>query len=152
MPDLIDRLMLALAGATGIPATKLFGQSPAGMNSTGESDLRNFYDMLKSKQEDVLLPPLSRLLYLIGLARNPGIKTEKMKVVFNPMWQMTDEQEANWRKTVAETDEIYVSIGALDGPTVARNRFGSGTFSSETIMTPEEIKALEPNDPETEPA
>jgi uncharacterized protein len=31
------------AGAADIPETRLLGRSPAGMNSTGESDMRNYY-------------------------------------------------------------------------------------------------------------
>jgi hypothetical protein len=38
VPDVLDKLMLAAGcGHVPMPATKLMGQSPAGMNATGES-------------------------------------------------------------------------------------------------------------------
>ncbi len=41
LPDIMDRFLQAVAGAADIPATRLLGQSPAGMNATGDNDLRN---------------------------------------------------------------------------------------------------------------
>lgn len=40
LPDVYDRVMMDVAGAARTPVTKLFGRSPAGMNATGESDLK----------------------------------------------------------------------------------------------------------------
>ena len=38
LPEVLDGAMLDVSGSTSIPATRLFGRSPAGMNATGESD------------------------------------------------------------------------------------------------------------------
>jgi phage-related protein (TIGR01555 family) len=43
LPEVLDRFLQIVSGAADIPATRLLGQSPAGMNATGESDLRNYY-------------------------------------------------------------------------------------------------------------
>src|SRR6185437_7701108 len=44
----LDNVLLQFAqqcsGALDIPMVRLFGQSPAGLNATGESDLRTYYD------------------------------------------------------------------------------------------------------------
>src|SRR5690606_13578077 len=40
MPETLDRLALRLSAGTGIPVTLLMGQSPAGLNATGASDIR----------------------------------------------------------------------------------------------------------------
>ncbi|MFP3739941.1 anti-CBASS protein Acb1 family protein, partial [Burkholderia sp. SIMBA_019] len=50
-----------LSGALGIPLVRLFGQSPAGLNSTGESDPRTYYDNTKQQQERKLRAPVTRL-------------------------------------------------------------------------------------------
>ena len=47
--DTYKQFMMDVAGAARIPATKLFGRSPEGMNATGESDLRNYYDMISQE-------------------------------------------------------------------------------------------------------
>lgn len=42
-------IMPDISGAAGIPVTRLFGRSPAGLNATGESDLQNYYDKIEEK-------------------------------------------------------------------------------------------------------
>jgi hypothetical protein len=51
-----------VAGAFGYPLTVLLGISPAGMNATGESDLRNFYDGIAAEQRAIYAPVLKKLL------------------------------------------------------------------------------------------
>jgi phage-related protein (TIGR01555 family) len=51
-----------LSGAAQIPLVRLFGQSPAGLNATGESDIRNYYDFINSMQEDRLRRPVRMLI------------------------------------------------------------------------------------------
>jgi len=135
--DLIDRAMIMLSGAGGIPVTKLFGRSPAGLSATGESDTRNFYDDMKGKQEDKLLPPLEYFVELIMLSRDGPFKGQEpadWKIVFNPLWQMTDTETATWRKTVAETDKIYIENNVIDPTEVALSRFGGDRYSAETTL------------------
>src|SRR5690606_24766887 len=43
MSDIILQFGQQVSGACGMPLVRLFGQSPAGLNSTGESDLRMYY-------------------------------------------------------------------------------------------------------------
>ena len=44
LQEVYESMCLNLCGASHYPMTKLFGRSPAGMNATGESDLKNYYD------------------------------------------------------------------------------------------------------------
>ena len=60
--------MMDVAGAAEIPATKLFGRSPQGFQSTGESDLRNYYEMVAGLQERHLRPALDRLLPVMAMS------------------------------------------------------------------------------------
>jgi phage-related protein (TIGR01555 family) len=57
---MLDKFMLRLAAAAEVPVTILMGQSPAGMNATGESDFRWFYDSIATAQENELQPQLER--------------------------------------------------------------------------------------------
>ena len=50
-----------MAAIANIPATRLMGQSPVGMNATGESDLVNYALSVKSRQERDLSGPLDVL-------------------------------------------------------------------------------------------
>jgi phage-related protein (TIGR01555 family) len=60
--DVYESFMMDVAGAAEIPVTKLFGRSPAGMNSTGESDQENYDGLIENQQESKLKPVLEQLL------------------------------------------------------------------------------------------
>ena len=61
LPDVLQMYLLIASGAADIPATRMLGQSPAGLQSTGESDVRNYYDRVNSDQTNVLSPALAAL-------------------------------------------------------------------------------------------
>jgi len=134
--DIMHNFMLYLSGVTGIPVTKLFGQAPAGLNATGESDIRNFYDHIKSQQEEVLLPMLKKLHRYIMLSRDMGFKgkiDDDIVIEFNPLWQMNAQEDAAWKKTIAETDKIYLDTGVVSAAEIAASRFGNG-FNPDTTV------------------
>lgn len=49
--DIIRQSLEFIACINRTPAVKLLGISPSGFNATGQSDIRNYYDHIKSKQE-----------------------------------------------------------------------------------------------------
>ena len=50
LSEVYESMALNLCGASHYPMTKLFGRSPGGLNSTGESDLKNYYDYVDSQR------------------------------------------------------------------------------------------------------
>jgi len=150
LDKLIEQFALALSGVTGIPVTKLFGQAPAGLNASGDNDVRNFYDDIKSSQEEELLPMLQRLHYLIMKSLNGGYKGQvnaEANIEFVPLWQMTDQQDADWKYKIAQTDEIYVRNGVANPEEIAVSRF-SGGFNPDTTIDPSMRKFEELNNAE----
>lgn len=155
LSDLLDRFMLSVSSVTGIPVTLLFGRSPAGLNATGDSDVRNFYDMIKQYQELKLKPILEKLTFYIFKSKDgptKGVEPENWSIQFTPLWQNTEEQEAILRRTVAETDAIYIDRGVLDPNEVAISRFGGDRWSMNTLIDvearengydPNEVASLE---------
>jgi hypothetical protein len=76
-----------------MPMTKLFGQSPTGMNATGESDMRMYYDGIKQQQETNLLIPVT--MFYQCLARSEGIALpEGFGLSFRSLWSMSEEDKA----------------------------------------------------------
>lgn len=137
LPETIDRLMLRVAEAAEMPATLLFGQSPAGLNATGESDIRLFYDGIAAQQESMLRPRIDRLLDVLFASKEGptrGKQPENWSYTFNPLWQETDKERAETRKTQAEADDIYLANGVLDPSEVAMSRFGGDAYSTETVL------------------
>lgn len=49
--DVVRQALEFIAAINRTPAVKLLGISPSGFNATGESDIRNYYDHIMSKQE-----------------------------------------------------------------------------------------------------
>lgn len=108
--DILDRFMMLLSAVTEIPVTRLFGRSPAGQNATGESDLRNYYDVVTGQQEVKLERPLQLLVSII----NNTVKVSgDVAIEFNSVWEPTPKETADIRKLNAETDKIYIDSGAV---------------------------------------
>jgi len=155
LPDIMDRFVLGLSAATSIPVTLLMGQAPAGLNSTGDSDIRNWYDAIASEQEERLTPIVQRMVDLVLQgSKGPGSKLKPKdkddinhgKVKWVPLWQLTESEEATRRKTVAETDAIYINTGVLDPTEVAESRFGGDTYSADTTVDLTSRDLMAPDD------
>lgn len=91
LADVYDRVMMDVAGAARTPVTKLFGRSPAGMNSTGESDMRNYYDYIDGLRETDFRAIIERLLPIMALSAWGRIPDD-LEIDFSPM-QTPDAKE-----------------------------------------------------------
>ena len=65
MSDVLQEFGQQIAGACNIPLVRLFGQSPRGF-STGDTDLRNYYDLVNKLQENQLRRQLDKLFEVIS--------------------------------------------------------------------------------------
>ena len=84
LSDVYEMFMMDMAGAAEIPATKLFGRSPQGLNATGEADLKNYYEMIAQLQERVLRPALEKLMPVMAVSCW-GYVPEDLEIVFSPV-------------------------------------------------------------------
>ncbi len=146
VPELLDRFCNLLAAAADMPVTLLMGQSPSGMNATGESDIRFFYDRVAAAQEE-LQENLERVIYLMlrsNAGPTRGKEPDHWSIKFHPLWQPSDEQRAAARKSQAEVDKIYVEAQVLAPEEVAVSRFSGDTYSFETVVDFSARKREEP--------
>lgn len=125
--DILDRGMMNLSAVTGYPVTKLFGRSAAGMNSTGEGDMTNYYDMVAAKQKTKLKPGLRELIKIICAWKK--IQTP-LTVNFNPLRQATEAELATIAKDKAQAEfytaqkyGIYIDKAVLTPDTVFEMEF-----------------------------
>lgn len=133
--DVMDRFVAFLAAVSGIPVTVLMGQAPAGLNATGESDIRSWYDEVAAERERVLRPALEHLVRLIlrsSQGPTKGVEPEGWRIDFPPLWQPTPSEQADLRAKVATTDAQYITSGVLTAEEVALSRFRSDGWSAET--------------------
>lgn len=93
LSDIYEAFMMDMAGAAEIPATKLFGRSPQGLNATGEADLRNYYDMIAQMQERLLRPALEKLLPIMAISCW-GYIPDDLEIVFEPVMTTSPAERA----------------------------------------------------------
>ena len=125
LQEVYESMCLNLCGASHYPMTKLFGRSPAGMNATGESDLKNYYDYVDSQREAKVRPVLQKLLPVLAMSAW-GTIPDDLDFTFPPLWT----------PTAKETAEI-----ALKKAQAIRDTFQAGLFQADTAM--KELKKLE---------
>lgn len=130
VPEVIDRMMMNLSAVANIPVTKLFKRSPAGMNATGESDDRDYYDDVSSDQKIILLPELQYLINYISSYTYPetrenedGEPIEEYSVEFNSLWEPTEKEKAEIRKINAEADNLNITNQIYSAEEARENRF-----------------------------
>lgn len=102
LPAVLDRFMQIVSGAADIPATRLLGQSPAGMSATGESDLRNYYDRVAVIQSLEMEPAMVRLDECL-IRSATGARDKAIHFIWASLWQITDKERADIGKIDAET-------------------------------------------------
>lgn len=137
MDGLLDRFILRMAAAARMPVTKLFGQSPSGLSVTAEGDLTFWYDRVAGQQDADLRKQLMYLIKLLFLAKDGptgGVEPESFNLEFEPLWQLSQDEEAAARKTQAGTDQTYIDSGVLEPEEVAMSRFGGDRYSFETKL------------------
>ncbi|MFC3208130.1 anti-CBASS protein Acb1 family protein [Aquamicrobium soli] len=93
LPDLMDRFFQNVSGAADIPMTRLFGQSPGGLNASGESDLRNYYDRIAAGQSLEMQPAMANLDECL-IRSALGQRDPDIHYVWNPLWQMSEKDKA----------------------------------------------------------
>lgn len=128
IPEVMHQFFMLICSASGYPMTRLFGISPAGLNSTGDGDTYRYYDKVESEQKRKLLPILYRLTSIYSEWKN----IEKPKIVFNPLEQMTEKEEAeleekkaNTEKTKMETYQGYIDMGIMSPEIVEELEYGN---------------------------
>jgi len=116
--EVYETFMMDMAGAAEIPATKLFGRAPQGMNATGESDMKNYYEVIGQLQERILKPALEKLLPVMCMSLW-GEVPQDMEIVFEPLGTTTPSERA----------EI---MGQAADPII--NAFSAGLISQRTAL------------------
>lgn len=122
-----DRILMAflviVSGAADIPATRMLGQSPNGLNATGESDLTNYYNAIEGRQKTDLSSVMDRLdAFLIPHAL--GTRPKEIWFDWRPLWTPTPVQKSQLVKTYSEAAKIMAD-GALVNPVALQKGFES---------------------------
>lgn len=125
--EVIEQSWKRLAAAAEMPLTVLMGVSPAGLNATGESDIRLWYDKIGKAREHVLSPRLLRVIRFISRARGHQ-RPDAWQIKWPSLWQMTAVEEADYRLKTTQADAIEIDKGVVLPEEVAITRYGGKEY------------------------
>ena len=107
-----------VAAAANVPAVKLLGTSPKGFNATGQFEEASYHEMLESIQTHALTPLIERhhlLLIRSEIAPELNVAVFNTTVTWKPLDAMTNKEQAELNKMKAETGNMLMQAGAIDG-------------------------------------
>ncbi|MCL2154175.1 MAG: DUF1073 domain-containing protein [Leptospirales bacterium] len=130
LKEVVDIIFENLAGTAQMPKSRLMGQSQ-GVITSGQFDLRAYYESVNRLQTKEILSFLNRIVYLIINERKGAIYDElagdtsslDWEIKFNPLWVKDPTEEADQNNKNAQTDQIYISTGVLEPSEVKQRRF-----------------------------
>lgn len=145
--DVIDATCNMLSAVTNIPQTILFGRSPAGMNSTGEGDMENFYNMVENIQKQNMKRNARTVIDLMlkqGKLEGRIPEVPKYKIKFAALWSMSDTEKAeidnkkaNTEYTKAQTAQIYMDSSVVDPSEVRKSLATEGEMEIGEMLAEE---------------
>jgi phage-related protein (TIGR01555 family) len=144
LPDVMLQFGQQIAGATDIPLVRLFGQSPAGLNSTGESDLRTYYDGIKQKQIAAIGPGVETVYDIAYRSKFGKPPPKSFELPFRALWQLTSEQKAAATKVTTDSIVQAYESGLIQRDTGLKElRSLSRDVGTWASITDEEIEEAE---------
>lgn len=99
-----------LAAIFRIPVVRYLGISPAGLNATGDADMRNYYDHVENTQEKQGAKPLKQVLDILQLNEFGEIEPD-IKASFIALADEDEKLQAEIQKIKADTAAIYTDRG-----------------------------------------
>jgi len=114
IPEVLDRVMSRLSADTGIPVQILFGESPGGLNATGEAPRGSWDETVAAWRAEVIDPIVRRLLEVDGAG--------EIDHAWPSMREPSDLERANLAKLEADTDAVRIASGVTTPEDVAELR------------------------------
>lgn len=153
IPDVMIQVGQQLSGACDIPLVRFFGQSPAGMNATGEADIRLYYDGINARQEASFRNPVEMILKVLWRSVTGKAAPKDLEFTFTPLWQVSATEKATVAKTNTDTITEAHTDGLIDTATAMKElkqqSRESGIFTHITDESIAEAENDEPPLPET---
>lgn len=144
----MNQLRLEICASFRYPVTKIFLDSPSGLNATGDNDTRMYYDEIRCDQEDKLRPGyelLTQVLYRSTFGKAPradfGFK-------FAPLWQMSAKEKSEIAINNVNAINTVFSGGIISQEVALKElRQMSDTTDLFTNITDADLSNSETSDP-----
>lgn len=132
--DIVRQSMEYVASMFCEPVVKMWGLSPAGFSS-GDLELKNHYDNIKSQQEKMFGEQIKRVLAVIQ-QNLYGEVDESIVFTWTPLSEEDEKVVAETNKIQADTDIELIEAGVIT-PTEARQRLIDDDNSGYNTLTEE---------------
>lgn len=116
----LETFMTWISGAADIPVTRLFGTSAKGLNATGEGDMNNYNNSIRSKQL-IQVDPGLRALDEVLVRSALGYWPDDFNYEWRPLAQPNELQIAQAAKLRAEKDLAYLAEGVINVSQIQHN-------------------------------
>jgi uncharacterized protein len=120
IPDIIRVFAEAVSAAADIPMTRLWGKAAEGMNSSGDSQQRDWTKMVRARQELMLRPCLDRIDALLIPTALGGKAPADVWWQFAPLDTPSEAEEATRFKSTMEAIEKLQNTGAIPDEAFAK--------------------------------
>jgi phage-related protein (TIGR01555 family) len=152
LSDVLLMISQQLSGSLNIPLVRLLGQSPSGLNSSGESEIRTYFDGINTEQERRLRTPMDKILQISWRSKFGTAPPEGTSFEFAPLWTLSDTEKATVATNIVNAVTTAMDHGIIDRPTAMRELRQSsriiGVFSNITDEAIEEAEQEPPPIPE----
>jgi N-acetylglutamate synthase-like GNAT family acetyltransferase len=146
--DVLTQFGQQISGSLNIPLVRLFGQSPSGF-STGDSDLRSYYDNIHKDQENKLRTPVYKILDVMSMSKFGQPLPEDFEFNFITLWQPSDLEKSQIAASDMQTVNTAFQSGMINKKIamkeLAQQSHATGRF---TNITDEDIEAAKEEPPE----
>ncbi len=136
--DILASLKTEITGASGMPHTLLWGESPSGLGADGRSEQAAFGNEVADWQDKHIKGPLRQIYELVMACSDGPWKgkepPEDWKITFPATYTPTEDEQAELRTKVATADSQYINARVLLPNEVALARFGKPRFSLDTTL------------------
>lgn len=123
IPDILDRFMTVIAGASEMTELILFGKSPSGLNASQEEQLSSYYDIVATIQEgeptDLINDVMRDLEVELGI--------EKIDWEWQPLLQVSSVNRATIMTNTATAIASIADVAGLE-PKEVRNALNATGF------------------------
>lgn len=118
MSEIMSQFGSQISGCLQIPMVRFFGQSPQGFSS-GEMDLRSYYDTIAQNQELRLKAHVTTIYTALAISEGIEMPAD-FGVSFRPLWQLSDGEKSVIANKNVETVSIASEAGLISRGTALK--------------------------------
>lgn len=119
LKDLMEVYLQIASAAADIPVARMLGSTPGNLSSTGEGDLRNYYDNVGGVQRNELAPALT-LLDEALIRSALGNRPPDVHYTWRSLWQMSEKDRAEVAFKKSQAVKTYYGTGLIQDDKLSR--------------------------------